>query len=381
MLKKDRKKTIRRRVGLLAIIAILLFAIIAIIAYTNQAQPTDSSTIAPTLTPPAVLNYNFGMSLGTTLLGLSPSQLSAELDDLEALHIGWVRMDFDWSIIQPQNNITYNWNDYDRVVAALDARDIKILAILDYSTPWAVSTDCGSVRCPPLNDSDFAAYASAVASRYAPMGVHDWEIWNEPNLGGSWLPRASASGYVNLLKAAYPALHAADSAAFVVVGGLAPTYNDRHDIAPISFLSQMYALGAKNYFDAVGFHPYSYPYQPSYFASWNAWSQMSLTSPSIRSVMTANGDSGKQIWITEFGAPTAGNDGSYVSEAKQTAIISQAITLKEGYQWTGPLFIYSYKDLSTDTSTTQNFFGIIRYDGSKKPAYIALQQLLAATSS
>ena len=33
---------------------------------------------------------------------------------------------------------------------------------------------------------------------------------------------------------------------------------------------------------------------------------MYQTSPSIRSIMVANGDSAKKIWITEFGAPTSG---------------------------------------------------------------------------
>ena len=42
-----------------------------------------------------------------------------------------------------------------------------------------------------------------------------------------------------------------------------------------------------------------------------------------------------------------------------------------------PLFIYSYKDLGTSADTNENFFGIIRNDGTPKPAYAAIKQLLS----
>jgi hypothetical protein len=41
------------------------------------------------------------------------------------------------------------------------------------------------------------------------------------------------------------------------------------------------------------------------------------------------------------------------------------------------MFWYSYIDQGTSTSDRENFFGILRADWSKKPAYTTLKTLLA----
>ncbi|HWA64733.1 MAG TPA: hypothetical protein VG866_02705, partial [Candidatus Paceibacterota bacterium] len=162
------------------------------------------------------------------------------------------------------------------------------------------------------------------------------------------------------------------------------------DIAPIDFLSELYQDGGKIFFDGVGFHPYSYPALPSYTQAWNAWSQMNDTNPSLRGIMSANGDSSKKIWLTEFGAPTNGpgitasvddarlyQSPDHVTEDLQAKMVTDAARLAQGYSWAGPLFFFTYKDTGTASNSIENFFGLVRYDGSKKPAYDALEQVLA----
>jgi hypothetical protein len=376
MLRKTKKKGRGRLHSTLVFLSAIAFIII--LSYGILSLLTTKKNTVPVAS--ALLNYGFGMSLGTTLLSLTPAQLNAELNDLVALHIGWIRIDFDWSVIQPTNSTSYNWTQYDQVIAAANARGIKVLGLIGYTPKWARGLGCTSEACPPANDDAFASFASAVVTRYASKGLHDWEIWNEPNNAAFWKPSANVAAYAELLEAAYPAIKAVDSSAFVITGGLAPETTSGGNIAPLDYLSQLYALGAQGYFDAVGFHPYSYPALPSHFAISNTWSQMGSTTPSARSIMMDNGDSDKQVWITEFGAPTGGPTGSYVSELTQSEMISQAITLKESYPWAGPLFIYSYQDLGTDTNTTENFFGIINYEGTMKPSYTAIKQFLSPHS-
>jgi hypothetical protein len=98
---------------------------------------------------------------------------------------------------------------------------------------------------------------------------------------------------------------------------------------------------------------------------------MDQTSPSLRSIMIANGDSAKKIWITEFGAPTVGN--SSVGDSGESTDLVQAIDAVRGLSWIGSLYIYTWEDVTTDAS---NGFGVLNSDGTQKPAYSAVAHAL-----
>ena len=56
-----------------------------------------------------------------------------------------------------------------------------------------------------------------------------------------------------------PRIKAADPAATVIAGGLAPTRNFfALTMSPVTFVERMYAAGAKGFFDALAYHPYLY---------------------------------------------------------------------------------------------------------------------------
>ena len=117
----------------------------ASLAATANSSPDTVTTpalpagVTSTTTPTITLNHNFGLSLGTTLLGLSDADLNTELNDIQSLHTGWIRMDFDWSFFQPTRSSTYQWYNYDRVIKAVSAHGIQVLAILDYGNTWAAA--------------------------------------------------------------------------------------------------------------------------------------------------------------------------------------------------------------------------------------------------
>lgn len=360
----------------------------------NTPTSTPSN---PTSTPPVVISipagdttaYKFGIATGDTLMGLSSTNLANELNNIASLNIGWIRIDVAWNEVQPNSASVYDWGNVDRVIAAVTARNMKVLATLDYTPAWARSSSCpSSPDCEPANPGQFATFAAAAVSRYESEGVDHWEIWNEPNFG-FWQPSPNVEDYLTLLKASYTVIKAIQPTSIVMTGGLAPAADGENSISPITFLTELYADGGEPYFDAVGMHPYSYPALPSYFATWNAWSQMASTTPSIRSVMAANGDANKQVWLTEFGAPTGGpgNEESvgevgfpgspdHVTEGLQAEMFSTAFNSLQNDQWAGPLFWYSYEDAGTSQDTNENFFGILRNDGSEKPIYSTIQSLL-----
>ncbi len=352
------------------------------------SEPSEEVVSEPAENKPV---GNFGMAVAQTLSGLSQANLEAELDDLVSLGVGWIRFDIDWSEIQPHSSEQYNWRNIDRIVAAAAERDIQLVATLTYTPPWARVEGCYSSKCAPADPWQFAHFANQAANRYAPRGVEHWEIWNEPNLVSFWKPEPHVGDYVLLLRTSYNAIKSEDEDAVVMSGGLGPIANSNGNIAPLTFVAEMYNQGGGDYFDALAFHPYTFPVPPSYNKTWNAWSQMSATNPSIRSIMTAHGDAHKKIWLTEFGAPTGGpgtratmenyasvKHPSYVSEELQAHHLVEAFTMAEEYEWAGPLFWYSYKDLGTSSDTIENFFGLLRFDGSKKPAYTALRDMFNA---
>ena len=225
------------------------------------------------------------------------------------------------------------------------------------------------IQCPPKDPAQFAAFAAQVVKRYQGKGVHYWEIWNEENAAAFWAPAADCKAYTTLLKATYTAIKKADPYATIIVGGFAPQANDGKNMAPVDFLKCIYTNGGKGYFTAVGYHPYTYPQLPTSLTP-NAWKSMLSGLPNLRSVMGANDEGYKQIWLTEFGAPTWGpNKLWFVTEALQAQILSDGFAQYEKYSWAGPIFVYSLRDSGTSASTNENFFGLERFDGFHKPAY------------
>lgn len=296
-----------------------------------------------------------------------------------ALGVMWVRFDIEWGDVQYSSPTSSTWGSYDTLINALVAHHLHGLGVISYTPQWARAPGCDNgIECPPADPSTFATFAAEVAARYKSDGMHYWEIWNEPNNYSFWAPKTDCVAYTELLQVSYPAIKQADPNAIVITGGLSPASTDGNNTSPTDFLSCVYNAGGKNYFDAVGDHPYTFPASPANDGT-GAWNQMSVTSPSLRSIMISNGDANKKIWITEFGTPTNGPDPQwYMSEDQESQMMTQTFQIYKTYSWAGPLFWYTLEDGGSSTNTNENFFGLVRADGSTKPTYTTLQNIIAA---
>jgi hypothetical protein len=337
-----------------------------------KPKPGRSDTLAP-----SAVRAEPGLALGGAIQNESSAVLTREFDVIGATGARWIRMDINWDLIQREGPSAYNWSPFDRVVASAQARGLNILATILYTPPWARPSGTNG-STPPADLNSYAAFAAAVVHRYAPLGIHAYEIWNEPNNSRFWAPHADAARYTELLRLASSAIRTADPQALIVTGGTSPALDQGGNVAPVTFLKQIYAHGGKGSFDAVGHHPYTTPGRPGETQAWNAWFQMTGARTSLRSVMAHNGDANKQVWATEFGAPTGGPSGSYVGEADQAELVTRAFKLFASYDWAGPLFWYAPRDLGVDRSTREDFYGLIRNDFSAKPAFTAYRSLAAA---
>ena len=348
-----------------------------IITPTTSTSTSGTPSVSGTVSTPIQVGREIGIAAGSKLIGLSDSDLNKDLSEMAGMGITWVRFDIEWGFVQA-NQSKYDWSRYDRIINTLNKYNLKALPILTYSPEWARVPGCrGGAHCPPADPKTFATFASAAATRYKSKGVHYWEIWNEPNSYDFWATKSDCVAYTNLLKATYPALKKADSASFVITGGLAQLSTTDVNISALEFLQCIYDNDGKNYFDAVGDHPYTFPALPSDSQS-NAWAKMSKTSPSFRGIMVANGDSNKKIWMTEYGAPTGGPDSHwYITEDKQAKMVEDTLSLYKSYSWAGPIFFYTYIDSGFDSSTNEIFFGFVRFDGTPKPAYFTLKKIIS----
>lgn len=301
------------------------------------------------------------------LLGKSDAELHAELAAYADLGVSAIRTDFYWNWVQPQMNGAFNWSSYDKVVNAAAELNIEIIGLLNGGPTWGTRAMASAAE-----KSEFAQFAAEAVKHFAGK-IDTWEIWNEPNLGDM-----TATNYTSLLKQSYAAIKAVDSSALVIAGGLAPVPTTITNgegkvlVSAVEYLQGMYAAGAKGSFDAMGFHPYTYPLLPDNSASWNGWQIMES---GVRNTMIANGDGNKQIWITELGAPTAGGSNA-ISQETQALILQQAVALQETYSWIGgPILWYSYQDRGASTTNTEDWFGLVGPNGQKKAAYWTFQGL------
>jgi polysaccharide biosynthesis protein PslG len=374
--------------------AVCALGVLATVTVGVTAVPGSSSAPLDVQSASAATpSVRFGIAYGGRLPYLSSSALAATLDDAVALGATWIRTDLNWNSIQPQSASSSNWQAFDRVVQAANARGLSVLPIIDFPPVWARAASCASQSaCEPANPAQYAAFAQAAAARYAPEGVHTWEVWNEPNVTNFWKPAPNVAAYTQLVKATSSAVRATDPTATIISGGLAPAATiPGGNIAPLDFLAAFCKQGGVAAVNAVGMHPYSYPVLPTSVASWNAWSQMASTPISMRSILAGCGQGSKQIWATEYGAPTNGPGAlatlanldlsahpDHVDEALQAAMATSAVRLAKQSPWLGALFWDTNIDVGTSTATNENFFGLYRADGSAKPAWAALKAAIGS---
>jgi hypothetical protein len=319
---------------------------------------------------PGVKGLTGGFGNETAWNALTGPAMTALAQQMAGIGILWQRVDYQWTggtVGATRNGPT------DTVISAFLTAGINVVALFGDATNGVSATDgfCG-------------AWMTSAVNHLAGLGVHVYEVQNEMNLAKNWgsgsgsSGQASASIYVNTLKAAYPVIHAADPQALVLHCGLAP-YGEPAanggtngtNINPFDFFTQMYTAGAQGYFDAANFHCYSYPDLPAADDFYNTFFNL----PTAYSTMTTHGDGAKQVWITEFGVAT-GTDAGYSSsnvatQATQALVVTQGYVMASRWPWAGPCLMFGWQD-----NTTDGDFGLLTSAGAQKTAYAAYAAIL-----
>lgn len=288
----------------------------------------------------------------------SQEDLEKAISLMKQAGIGWVRMDFLWEDIEPRQG-EFSFEKYDRIVELLNANGISILGLLNYCAPWASA--CGKWNCPPRDHRLFLEYASCVAGRYKGK-VKYWEVWNEPDSRIYWEPQDGLKEYASLLKETYRLLKGIDPECRVLNGGLAEG---------TASINNLYEQGAAGFFDILNLHYFDSPLVPGALNRVAAYPQLAAK------IMARNGDADKKIWITEIGAPgvAAGIKvknwwiGGNLTEEQQAKWLSEVFTKLLKDKKVEKVFWAFLRDCKNHWGDGTDYFGLVRWDFSRKPAY------------
>lgn len=146
-----------------------------------------------------------------------------------------------WHEIETSRGV-WNWTEFDREVAYLQASGVRFGVMLWGNPGWNTADPRGSL--PVNNLAGWERYVTEVSRRL--RGKAQWlEVWNEPPNGTGADQRARH--YADLVRASYRAAKAVDPAFQI---GLAA--KSTH----VNYLEQVIREGARDHFDHITLHPY-----------------------------------------------------------------------------------------------------------------------------
>ncbi|MCB8942805.1 MAG: hypothetical protein H6658_03405 [Ardenticatenaceae bacterium] len=293
------------------------------------------------------------------------------------LGVGWERILFYWSEIQPTG--PGDWNTLhvlEEWLAEANGQGRTIVGLLKNTPAWATDGQpfSGVPRglYLPVDDPGnlWATYLRQVAAYYGPRGVHHWIIWNEPDIAPDVYGHefsGTTQDYYQLVKVAYQVLKTADPEAVIHLGGMTywhdPSYLRR-------FLGVVTAdpTAAENnyYFDIITYHIYFRP-ETIYSIVGGGFSlQQELGIPF------------KPIWVNETNArPSMDPEWPVQVQSFPVDLEQQAWYIVQAHAVgfnAGAARMGVYKLVDINMAPGDESWGLIRpYDFSKRPAYYAYE--------
>ncbi len=346
---------------------------------TPAAAASQTPAAVPTLTPAAT----------PTATATAPADKERFFGAVQAIYnpdraaqagVTWERLIFPWSLIQKQGPTV--WNDgyfSDQQISQELSRGIQIVGLATYTPQWATSTpqhpqptNVPANLYLPFDDPKnyWGQFMYKLASHYAGQ-INTWVIWNEPDLYNNQILYTwdgSISDMYQLVKVAYLAVKKANPNAKVVLPGL--TYwMDKENARPLYLARFMEAAShdptaAANgdYFDIVDVHQYTNPL--------NIYNAIQL----YQRAMDLYGVS-KPIWVGESNVVPYDDPMNPLPPTLRATMDQQASYIIQAFALARAagaerMSIYKLVDEAREGS---ELFGLVRNDGSIRPAFTAYQ--------
>jgi hypothetical protein len=302
------------------------------------------------------------------------------------LGVSWERVIFAWNTFQPNSPDEFETSAVpESYLQDAYISNRQIVGLIKGTPEWA--SPSGSVGAIPdginlpFDDPGnvYGAFVQRLVRYYSARGIHNWIIMNEPDVrspeeGNVVEFQGEVEDYFAMLKVAYLAAKSVDPAAHIQIAGMA-WWSD-HATGRAPYLERLLtligqdpeALGNNWYFDGITLH--------LYFTSANVWTVIM----SNRAILEQFGQGRKAIWIGEFNAsprrdPHAGIDAPFEISLEQQAdyiVQASALALAAGVD---RMAVYRLYDDNFTLGETEPW-GLVRYDGSLRPAFYAYQAVI-----
>ena len=312
--------------------------------------------------PQAPVDWRFGV--------IESYENPAEANNLGA---AWTRVRFHWATTQAGGPGTWTPAVSEGQINGELASGRMVVGLLIGVPDWAWENGLPRGLHLPHDDPNnlWANYVREVVSRYNGR-INHWIIWNEPDIGDPNAPGftwpGSVGDFFQLQRTAYLAAKETNPNAVIHLPAFTHFWNPNYIYEFLDVVVADPGAAEHNYyFDVVTAHFY---FQPDVI--YNLIQQ-------FYGAVGSRGIPWKPVWLVETNAPPV-DDPSWpvpnltfhVTQQEQAAFIPQVLAagLAAGAQ---RIAIYKMQDTEGDAAANPEPFGLLRRDGSRRPAFATYQ--------
>ncbi|HEY0072981.1 MAG TPA: stalk domain-containing protein [Abditibacteriaceae bacterium] len=262
-------------------------------------QRTVSITSSGTMPVPAehraALKRAGAFGVGINFSDASLDDVPILLDAAKKVGAGFIKVRFDWDLLEPTRGSVFQWSIYDRIVREARERNLVVMGILGNSARWAStlssSTDEFAARNAPPREKEIPAWENFVrrtVGRYR-QDVHAWQIWENPSSSNF---RSSARNYRVVVRAGADAARQSDPKAIVFAsepGGV-----------NLDFVEDLKRNGLTSRVSGVTLYPLS-QWQPGVPARPE---EFLLPAATLRRRLAPLGTDGTDLWVGGLSRPS-----------------------------------------------------------------------------
>lgn len=289
------------------------------------------------------------------------------------LGVAWTRVRFQWAEVQAGGPGTWTPTVSDAAINGEISNGRTVVGLLIGVPQWAWDGGLPAGLSLPHDDPNntWANFVREAVSRYNGR-INHWIIWNEPDINDPNAPGFTWPGTIHdfyqLQRTAYLVAKETNPNSIIHLPAFTHFWNPSYiyDFMDV-IAADPSAPGNNYYFDAITAHLY---FQPD--------AVFSLIQNFYGAVL-GRGIPWKPLWLVETNAPPS-NDPAWpvsnwtfqVTLEEQAAYIPQAlaVAMAAGAQ---RIAVYKMQDVPGDEAANPEPFGLLRVDGSRRPAFNSYQ--------